>query len=466
MLNVCVKSISKRGVLMLVLVALTCLGPVSVHADKKKKQPADASAAPPAPVPMPDFGKVVFPPPPAPTRLRYLDYFSAEKPDESKPQPKPQKKGWMDRLAGVSQDTNRSASGQKLRFHLVTPYGVAVDSKGLLYVADSKVGAVFIFNTENNDLTMIKHGRDARFNTISGLAIDDADHLFVADSAGHVVLEFDANHKLVDSFGAGILREPCGIAVDSENRFMYVVDVELDQVIVFDADSRKVVRRIGTAGKDHTLTGPGDFSKPTFVALDKDGNAYITDTLNDRVEVFDADGNFIRAFGKNGDGAGDFARPKGIAIDSDGHVWVADAMLNRLQVFTPEGRILMAMGSFGIEPGQFQALTGVAFDAKNHRIFTAEQMYARVQMFRYYTDEEAKVELEKRREERAKEREKRLSGAAETPAPVTAASATGTPAPAAPASAAGAPAAAAQAPIPANAPAPAQGGQAAEKPKQ
>jgi DNA-binding beta-propeller fold protein YncE len=186
-----------------------------------------------------------------------------------------------------------------------------------------------------------------------------------------------------------------------------VADTGLDQVLVYDADSYKLLRKIGTTGKDHTLTDPGNFSKPTNVAVDKDGNLYVTDTLNDRVEVFDADGGFIRAFGKNGDGAGEFARPKGIAIDSDGHVWVADAMLNRVQVFTPEGQILMGFGGFGILPGQFQALTGMAFDRKNSRIFTAEQLLGRVQMFRYFTNAEAKVEVEQRDAELKKKADER-----------------------------------------------------------
>lgn len=59
---------------------------------------------------------------------------------------------------------------------------------------------------------------------------------------------------------------------------------------------------------------------PTFVALDSDRNVYVTDTMNNRVEIFDADGNFITQFGKHCDGPGCFAHPKGIAVDSDGHV--------------------------------------------------------------------------------------------------------------------------------------------------
>ncbi len=80
------------------------------------------------------------------------------------------------------------------------------------------------------------------------------------------------------------------------------------------------------------------------MALDGDGNVYVTDTLNNRVEIFDADGNFISEFGKHGDGPGYLARPKGIAVDGDGHIWVADQMEDRLQVFNREGQLLTYVG--------------------------------------------------------------------------------------------------------------------------
>ncbi len=115
----------------------------------------------------------------------------------------------------------------------------------------------------------------------------------------------------------------------------------------------------------------------------------MTDTLNDRVEIFDADGNFISTFGKNGDGPGCFARPKGIAVDSDGHIWVADEMTDRLQVFNREGRLLTFIGlGHGEMPGQFKALVGVAVDKQN-RVFTTEQYPGRMQEFKYITDAEA-----------------------------------------------------------------------------
>jgi sugar lactone lactonase YvrE len=159
-------------------------------------------------------------------------------------------------------------------------------------------------------------------------------------------------------------------------------------VLVYDADSLKLKRKIGTTGHNHELTSPGDLAKPSGLAVDQEGNLYVCDTLNNRIEVFDADGKFIRAFGKAGDGPGYFARPKGVAIDGDGHIWVADGMQDRVQVFNQEERLLITFGGHGLLPGQFQGIVNIAID-KNNRVFTSEIYPGRVQEFRYVDDAEA-----------------------------------------------------------------------------
>ncbi len=398
------KSTRKRLYRVLTLTLLATVLSCLAFADDQKKAPAPATPE----APKIDISNIVWPQPPAIARLRYLDYFSAQKKDPEKEKPEVKKKSWMDRMAGVSPDDAAKRAGTKPRFALGTPYGLAVDSKGLLYVADTKVGAVFIFNPESRDTGFIKHGVDAKFGRIFGLAIDDADRLFVSDGQYNHVLVFNPDHKLEGQFGDGVMSDPAGLAIDEENRFLYVANTGTDQVLVYDADTFKLLRKIGTAGKNRTLTDPGDFAAPTNVAVDKDGNLYVTDTLNDRVEEFDAEGAFIRTFGKNGDGPGEFTRPKGIAIDCDGHVWVADANMNRLQVFTPEGNLRLIVGGFGWLPGQFQALAGLTIDKQN-RVFTSEQYLGRVQMFRYVTNAEAQVEYDRRLAEVAKKAGQKLA---------------------------------------------------------
>ena len=378
------------GLLVSALLAASLAAPAPLFGDKKKK--AEAAKPKPTWLEALDTSKIVWPNPPAITRIKYLAFYTGEK-VEPPSQKQAKKANWKDRLAGTDPEADRKVKTGE-RYALGAPYGLAVDSKNRLYVADTKVGAVFVFNTDTRDLEMIRNGHEAHFVRITGLAIDDSDRLFVSDNGLKHVVVFNPQRKVEANIAEG-MADPAGIALDNENRFLYVCDTALDQVLVYDADTYKLLRKIGTTGKAHTLTTPGDFAAPTNVAVDPDGNLYVADTLNNRVEVFDADGNFSNEFGKAGDGPGYFARPKGIAIDADGHVWVADAVQDRVQVFTKEGRLLIWMGGHGLLPGQFRALAGLTID-KNNRVFTSEQFPGRVQMFRYITADEALAEKTKR----------------------------------------------------------------------
>ncbi len=314
----------------------------------------------------------------------------------------------MDRLAG----TQTGDEVFSMPFQLVQPYGIAVDSKGNAYVADSKVGAIFIFNTDTREVQLIKNGSDAHFVRIIGLAMDDDDRLFVSDPGLRHVLVFNKDHKAQDVITEG-MAEPGDLAIDTQNRLLYVSDVTLDQVLVYDADTLKPVRKIGTTGHKHSLTSPGDFARPSGLAVDREGNLYVADTLNNRIEIFDPDGNFISAFGKSGDGPGYFSRPKGVAIDSDGHLWVADGMQDRVQVFSKDGsQLMISFGGHGLLPGQFQGLVNIVID-KQDRVFTTEIYPGRLQQMQYVTDAQAEKERERREKERAKQTAERHAPASQ-----------------------------------------------------
>jgi DNA-binding beta-propeller fold protein YncE len=390
------------GWLLAIVIAAAFISP-SFASDKKKKEPEKPVSV----FDKIDISKIVWPQPPNIARIRYLGFFAGEKlPDFGAASAK-QKSSWMDRLAGAP--TEKGHDVLKNHFFMGEPHGLAVDSTGKLYVADGKVGAIFIIDPETHDTQMIENGRDASFSLIVGLAIDDTDRLFVSDAGAHRILVFSPKHKVEAVIKEGLLT-PAGIAIDLENRFLYVADIDLDQVLVYDADSLQLLRKIGTTGKNHTLQTLGDFSKPTGVAVDQDGNLYVADTLNARIEVFDADGAFIRQFGKRGDGPGYFAMPKGLAIDCDGHIWVADSLQNRVQVYSQEGNLLIYMGyTQGIMPGMFSGLQYITID-KNNRVFTSEVFPGRVQMFRYVTQAEARQEYDRR------EAEKKNKSAGTTPA--------------------------------------------------
>jgi DNA-binding beta-propeller fold protein YncE len=365
---------------------ILCLS-TAAWADKKDKK---------APTVTPiDITKLVWPPPPDVARIRYVTTVNGE--DSMNPQTK-KKSTWLDKMAGVSLPSDSSKPRTR------GPYGVAGDSKGHIYVADTTTAAVFDFDLEQKKVTLIGN---QKLTVPSGIAVDDADRIFVVDSQQGIVFVFRTDGSIEGTFGAGKFARPVGVAIDNENRFAYVVDAVGNHVDVFDADSYRFLRVLGKPKTTDQLA-PEVFDRPTNAAVDSEGNVYVTDTFNARVQVFDADGNFLRMWGKPGTAPGTFMRPKGIAVDRDDHVYVVDAEFNNVQVFDSEGHLLMFFGDRGNQPGTFTLASGIGIDAQN-RVIVTEQWTGRVQIFRYVTDAEAKPEYEKAAAEEKKHEEERLA---------------------------------------------------------
>ena len=338
----------------------------------------------PKPLPPVDVTRLVWPPPPEPARIAYLTQVMGERDLLGVKLKKP---GWLERAAGITvQDEERPM--------LKRPYGVAVDSKGLIYVADSGQQKVFVFDLEKKKLTFRGDKPPAHLGLVIGVAIDDKDRLFVSDAQAHQITCFDVSGNMVAVFGGDKLDRPAGMAVDNDLRRLYVADVTGTRLAIFDLDTLKFARYINSQApskeEPHGILGT-----PTNVAVDPDGLVYVVDTIPNRVEVFDTDGNYVRGFGEEGNTAGKFARPKGIAIDSDGHVYVADDEFNNFQIFTPEGQVLMAVGYFGPQPGQFLLLTGLAFGKQNRLVATDGGPVPRIEVFRYITDAEVQAAKDK-----------------------------------------------------------------------
>jgi len=150
----------------------------------------------------------------------------------------------MDRLAGA-QSQNEKFNVKTFPYQLIGPTGIAIDSKGLVYVSDQRVGAVFIFDTKTRETQLIRNGYEARFGWLNGLAIDDDDRLLCGRWQTTPRLIFNTKHEVENQVTEGLV-DPVGIALDTANRFLTLWTHKQDQVLVYDADTLKLQRRIGT----------------------------------------------------------------------------------------------------------------------------------------------------------------------------------------------------------------------------
>ena len=201
----------------------------------------------------------------------------------------------------------------------------------------------------------------------SAVDIDRAGNIWVfercggsscADSNLAPVLKFDPSGKLVKSFGAGMFVFPHGIAVDLDGN-VYVSDADgkdgKGHTVVKFSPEGKVLLTLGKSGI--AGSGPDTFNRPSDVAVAANGDIYVADghggNSNARIVKFSKDGKFINTWGKKGSGPGEFDETHAIAIDSTGRVFVGDRTNSRIEIFDADGKFLEEWRQFGRPSGIF-----------------------------------------------------------------------------------------------------------------
>jgi uncharacterized protein (TIGR03663 family) len=179
----------------------------------------------------------------------------------------------------------------------------------------------------------------------------------------------------------GRFLSPRAIAISPQGQ-VYVADSGNHRIQVFDQNGNFLKAWGGVEGAN-----PGELTEPWGIAISEDGRVYVADTWNHRIQVFDEDGNFITEFGTfantNGEvdaWPGAFWGPRGIAIDKEGNVYVADTGNKRIQKFTPDGMYLGVWGGGGVVPGRFEEPVDVAID-HNGNIYVTDTWNQRIQKF-------------------------------------------------------------------------------------
>lgn len=256
-----------------------------------------------------------------------------------------------------------------------TPQCIAADGNGLMYIADPSIGIVHKYDLAAKEVQYIFQAGEKRLGSPVGVALDGDGNLYVTDAQQAVVFKYGPDGEFLRELdGKGNLRRPAGIAVNS-NGDKLVADALADKVFIF--------------GKDDVFKGElpatgftESFNRPTYLAVDKHDNVYVTDTMNFTVRIFDANGRYIRSQGQIGDVPGSFARPKGVALDSDQNLYVLDSIFGNFQIFDQNGQLLLYVGQEGALPGEFMLPSGIFID-RNDRIYISDTFNHRIQIYQY-----------------------------------------------------------------------------------
>ncbi|MFH1961832.1 MAG: right-handed parallel beta-helix repeat-containing protein [bacterium] len=172
---------------------------------------------------------------------------------------------------------------------------------------------------------------DGQFSGPHGVAVDTSGNVFVADSNNNRIQKFDSDGTFITKWGSsgsgdGQFSYPCGVAVDTSGN-VFVADYSNNRIQKFTPDG-KFITKWGSNG-----SGAGQFSYPRTIAVDTSGNVFVADCGNNRIQKFAPDGTLITKWGSYGSGNGQFDYPKGVAVDTSGNVFVADTDNHRIQKF-------------------------------------------------------------------------------------------------------------------------------------
>jgi sugar lactone lactonase YvrE len=193
------------------------------------------------------------------------------------------------------------------------------------------------------------------------------------------ILKFDASGTMVKGFGADDIVFPHGLTVDRGGNVwvtdLFARDGKGQQVLKFSPDG-KLLMALGKAGV--AGDGPEEFNAPSAVVVAPNGDIFVADghggDTNARIVKFTRDGKFIKTWGRKGTAPGEFDTPHALAMDSQGRLFVGDRNNNRIQIFDQDGNFIDQWTQFSRPSGLFIDANDVIYvadseseaAAKNH----------------------------------------------------------------------------------------------------
>ena len=256
-----------------------------------------------------------------------------------------------------------------------SPGRVAADDQGNIYATNTRTGKVLVWNSVG---TLIFESDN--LGSPTALAVSSAGDIYVGEQYSGSVLVFDPEWNLQGKLGSGDgeFLIPNDISLNPLSGDIYVSDGFANEIRVYSPfPSGAFLFKFGEFG-----SGDQQFKFPSAVHVTVAGEVLVGDQANDKVKVFDLNGNFLRCFGSKYDPSFSrrFGRISGLTTDTLGRFYVADAFQGNVQVFDSQGVKLTTVGSFGEGPGQLRTPMGLVIDPFN-RLFVGSVNTGRLEFY-------------------------------------------------------------------------------------
>jgi len=258
---------------------------------------------------------------------------------------------------------NNSWGGESNVFN--EPLDVSVGPDGRIYVLNRSLSRVSVITPGDEVFKNFGSfgGNQGQLINSTGIVTDDDGNVYVLVS--WTVHKFTQDGDYLSTWG--IFEDASGIAI--QNDFIYIVEN-----IYHDDYSENCIHKFNLDG-DMVLTEPwcgdegsgdGEFNRPLDIAVNDEGNIFIADTHNHRIQKLSPTGEYLAQWGSEGTGEGEFNLPMHIAFDHAGNIYVSDWGNYRLQVFSETFEFIDELFLFGDKELHFQIPRGIDFDAEGN----------------------------------------------------------------------------------------------------
>lgn len=294
-------------------------------------------------------------------------------------------------VAGQFVSKNGAKGASKHQLDMPVACAVA-PVNGLVYMSDSNNSRIQVINFSGDIVSQFgKQGdENGELNMPTGIAVSGHAHdrkgqdtVYVVDSANKRVLVFAADGKFLHYFKQTKFSTPLNVATDHHGN-IYIVDGATAAINVFD-HAEHFQFSFGGPGTEDGLFGKDPMTGDCVggLAVDPAGRIFVADRYNNRIQVFNCQGQFLYNFSELGGCSNDkFNGPSFITISQGGHLYISDSGNSRVLVSSMDGHLMNEMGTNGNQDGNFVLAAGLCLSNDNRRLLVIDSKENRFQIFK------------------------------------------------------------------------------------